>query len=211
MRLRISRPAVGAVVLFMASAAGCGGGTALEDAGLSLAPPEGWRPVDPTESLVTGKPLAAWTGPEGMSLVVFRELWAPGATASSLAEGLANRWVNLPGLEVEACRVATIDGRPAARVDAVAPGDGRSWAPTGTGQAVLPGGATPVPTRRVAVGVPGRKGVVWLWWQGPEAASAIGLPQVDATLATLKLGPDFEAAAPASPPTEPSNSYTSSR
>ena len=61
---------------------------------------ESWRPMERTSVPVPGTPLAAWSGPAGgaASLVVYRALPIPDGTARGLAEGLANRLTNLPGI-----------------------------------------------------------------------------------------------------------------
>ena len=98
---------------------GCQGTTPLESAGVSLKVPDSWQPADPFRWNVPGTPLAAWSGPEGSSLVVYQTLPDPGATAGSLAEGLANRLANLPELTVSVRRVETLAGQPASRVEVI--------------------------------------------------------------------------------------------
>src|SRR4051794_22471783 len=117
--LRPSRAATGtariAGLLLAASLAGCRSSGPLEDAGIALAVPSGWRAAEPSAFVVPGTPLAAWRGPGGSTLVVSRPLPAPGASAGSIGTDLANRLTNLPGLCVLARTVEPIGGREAAR------------------------------------------------------------------------------------------------
>ncbi len=61
--------------------------------------------------MVPGTPLAAWSGPDGSSLVAYRTL--PGASPEMLAEALGNRLENLPGLKLLVKRSETLAGLPA--------------------------------------------------------------------------------------------------
>ena len=69
--------------------------------------------VNPSRWMVPGKPLAAWTGPDGSSLVIYRTLWVPDGSAKMLAEAIGNRLENLPGLRLLDKRTETIAGVPA--------------------------------------------------------------------------------------------------
>src|SRR5260370_20203489 len=80
--------------------AGCLSAEPLERAGVALKPPPGWRAVPLATWPVPGRPLAAWSGPGGASLVVYRSLPEPRGRASALAEGLVNRLHNPPCLRV---------------------------------------------------------------------------------------------------------------
>ena len=189
--LRHRRAAAGSVqvagVVLLACVAGCGSSEPLREAGLALSPPEGWRRVEATAWPMPGTPLAAWKGPEGSSLVAYRTLPSPGATAESVGAELANRLVNLPGVRDLARSTPSIAGQTAARIEAVAPGTGDALAPSGTGQAIPPAGKALVDTRRVGVGFPGPAGTLWLAWHFPEAARDRLAPQVEATLKTVRL------------------------
>jgi hypothetical protein len=163
------------------SSAGSGGGE------FHLQPPAAWQ-TSPVEGVtVPGTPLAAWVGPERASLVVYRALPIPGGKAASLVEELANRLSNLPDLTVVARRTESWSGQEAARVEAIAPGIGDSFAPSGTGTPVGPKGRTMVPVRRVALGFPRAADTLWITWHYPDSAQATIAPQVEATLKTLRL------------------------
>ena len=84
---------------------GCSPAAPLERAGIALAPPASWHPERRSTWMVPGTPLAAWSGPDGSSLVIYRTLWVPGGSAEMLAEALGNRLENLPGLKLLVKRV----------------------------------------------------------------------------------------------------------
>lgn len=182
------RRAVVALLLALTglSTEGCGPASPLEAAGLkSLAPPEAWRPEDPSTYTVPGKVLGAWKGPEGSSLVAYRNLPIPNPSAKSLAEELGARLTNLPGMSVESAGTRRAGGAEAAWVVAVGPGTGDALAPSGAGEPVAPEGRSLVPTRRIALGIPRADGTVWLVWHFPDSVSGQLLPQVEATLKGL--------------------------
>jgi hypothetical protein len=173
--------------LVIASVVGCRSATPLEQAGLEMSPPEGWRPTSPAGLTVPGKPLAAWRGPEGATLVLYRALPAPGASPESLAGEMATRLANLPGVRDLSGRVEPIAGWPAARVELTAPGTGDALAATGMGEPYAPRGKVLVPTHRVCVGWPDPAGPTWLCWHYPESARAAIDPQVAATLQGVRV------------------------
>jgi hypothetical protein len=154
-----------------------------------LQPPAAWRPA-PTDGVrVPGTPIRAWTGPEGASLVVYRALPIPGASAKSVADELANRISNLPELTVVARGTETWNGHEAARVEAIAPGTGDALAPSGTGIPVVPKRRQLLPTHRVAFGFPTETETLWIAWHYPETAHAVVAPQIEATMKSLRLSP----------------------
>ena len=168
---------------------GCGPVDPATRAGVVVDPPAGWTRLIADAPRAPGRLLGAWSGPDGSSLVVYRVLPPPDADPSAPGVDLANRLSNLPGLGPVSVAPATVGGRPAARVEAVGPGDGASLAPSGLGVARLPGGATPVPTRRVAVAVAGRDALIWLVWHLPESRRSALIPQVEATLKSARVAP----------------------
>ena len=115
-------------------------------------------------------PLAAWSGPDGSSLVVYRTLWVPGASAEMLAEALGNRLENLPGLRLLVKRSEIVAGMPAARVEVVAPGTGDALAASGLGKPIEPAGKTLVPTRQVTLAFSRPGDTIYLTWHIPEAS-----------------------------------------
>jgi hypothetical protein len=171
-------------------ASGCQPSTPLRRAGVEISLPDSWRPVDAPTSMVPGTPLAAWRGPEGASLVLYRTLPAPGTSAAMLAEGLANRLTNLPELKIVAKRTDKLAGEPAARVEVIAPGTGDALAPSGVGKPVAPEGKTLVPTRQVTIGIIRSSGPLFLSWHMPESAHERIAPDIEATLGSLKLSAD---------------------
>ena len=68
---------------------GCAPPGPLEVAGVEVRPPDGWSPVARDRWPVPGTPLAAWAGPSGSSLVVYRTLPAP--TSSPIAPTVSFR------------------------------------------------------------------------------------------------------------------------
>jgi hypothetical protein len=169
---------------------GCQATSSLESAGLAVVVPGLWHPVDTARWMVPGKTLAAWAGPEGSSLVIYQTLPGPGVTPTMIAEGLANRLTNLPGLKVLIKRVETIAGQPAARVEVVAPGSGAMLAPSGLGAPVATDGQPLMATRQVTVGFTRARGTLFLSWHLPEQAYTRIAPDIEAVLGSLTLTPD---------------------
>jgi hypothetical protein len=137
--------------------------------------------------MVPGVPLAAWSGPEGSSLVLYRSLPVPGGSAATLVEGLANRLENLPGLKVRERRTETIAGRTAVRVEVVAPGTGDAMAPSGVGTPVAPADKSLVPTHQITIGFVRREDTLFLTWHTPESSYNRIAPEIQATLDSLRL------------------------
>jgi hypothetical protein len=174
----------------MVGTIGCQASSPLESMGLALAVPGSWRPVEPDRWMVPGKALAAWSGPEGSSLVIYRTLPNPGGTATAIAEGLANRLTNLPELTLLAKRTENLAGQPAARVEVVAPGSGAMLAKSGLGSIVAPEDKPLVPTRQVTIGFARRRGTLFLSWHLPEQAYSRIAPDIESVLKSLTLAPD---------------------
>jgi hypothetical protein len=137
--------------------------------------------------LVPGVPLAAWSGPDGSSLVVYRALAIPGGSGASIVEALANRLDHLPGLEIRERRVDQVAGTTAGRVEVTAPGIGVALAPSGAGTPVAPEGQSLVPTRQVTVALVRPDGTLYLTWHMPESAYARVAPDIQATLDTIRF------------------------
>jgi hypothetical protein len=140
--------------------------------------------------MVPGTALAAWSGPEGSSLVVYRSLPFPDGTAAMIAESLANRLTNLPDLEVKVKRTEKVAGEPAARVEVIAQGNGDSLAPSGAGTPVSTTGKPLIATRQVTVGFPRQGGSLFLSWHMPESAYSRISPDIEAVLGSLQLSSD---------------------
>lgn len=168
-------------------APGCQPDAPLARAGVHLSPPASWRPVARTTWPVPGTPLAAWSGPNGSSLVVYRALPIPDGNAKGVAEALANRLSNLPGLELVVRRTEEWGKAEAGRVEAVAPGTGDSLAPSGTGVPAVRDGRELIPTRRVVLGFPRASAPIFLAWHAPESANAELQEQVQTILQGLRL------------------------
>jgi hypothetical protein len=155
-----------------------------------LRPPAAWKAAPAAEFKVPGTPLAAWRGPEGSALVLFRTLPDPDGNAESALAELTNRLASLPGYEVVGGRVAEVGGRKAARVEVVAPGTGDAIAPSGTGAPVAPPGKALVPTHWTALVLPGPRGTIRLACYYPESARAAVAPIVDEAIAGLRVRGD---------------------
>ncbi|MGE3822100.1 MAG: hypothetical protein AB7I30_22020 [Isosphaeraceae bacterium] len=194
---RGARATAGLTVLscVLAIPTGCGPSTLLAGSGMEVRPPSGWVEAPLDRWPVPGTPLAAWSGPTGESLVVSRSLPIPGGTAESVGRALTTRLSYLPGLSVVDRSTATVAGRPASRVEVVAPGTGDRLAPTGLGHPVAPEGRSLAPTRRVTITIPRSGDTLALTWHAPESAAEKLAEAVEATLGTIRLGED----APASP------------
>jgi hypothetical protein len=176
------------VALLLLASAGCGSSATLDALGISgLAPSGSWKPADPASFVVPGRAIAAWTGPEGSSLVVYRALPAPRTDAEGLVREMTTRMENLPDLRVIKAGVRTVAGVSAAWVEIVAPGTGDALAPSGLGKPIAPEGKRLVPTRRVAIGIAGRDQIVWFLWHSPESAASSLATEVDAAVAKLTI------------------------
>jgi hypothetical protein len=181
---KIARLSLAAAVL---SFSGCQPAGLLARTGVAVAPPASWRPVRPSPGKVPGVPLAAWAGPEGSALVVYRDLPAPGVSPAMLADALGNRLAHLAGLEVVVKRTETVGEALAARVEVIAPGTGDGLAPSGTGMPIAPDGKVLVPTREVIVGFPRPDATIYLMWDAPEASYGRIEPEIKATLESVEF------------------------
>jgi hypothetical protein len=167
--------------------AGCQPTARLERAGLAVDPPATWHPVASPTRQVPGVALAAWAGPENSSLVIYRELPAPGCTPAMIAEALANRMKNLPELRLVVTRTETVSGTNAARVEVVAPGTGNALAPSGIGTPKAPDGTTLIPTRQVTIGFVRPSDTIYFSWNSPETSYSRIAPEIEATLGTIRF------------------------
>jgi hypothetical protein len=177
----------GALCACLALLAGCSTREPLERAGVTISVPEGWKSVPVDTWPVTGQPVAAWSGPGGSSLVVFTRLPDPEGKPESIATSLTTRLENLPELKFISSAVETVAGLPSARIEAVAPGDGASFAPSGTGKPIGAPGKALVLTRRIVVAFPRANDILTLIWHTPESQAETLEEQVALTLKTLKI------------------------
>ena len=166
---------------------GCQPAGPLARAGIDFTVPASWRPVKPTASRVPGVPLAAWAGPDGSSLVLYRTLPVPGGSPAMIAEALANRLENLPELRLVVNRTEKIGDTTAARVEVVAPGTGDALAPSGTGPPTAPAGKTLIPTRQVTLGFHRPDATLFLTWDSPESSYERIAAEIKATLETVRF------------------------
>ncbi|MFO0954749.1 MAG: hypothetical protein U0835_27020 [Isosphaeraceae bacterium] len=138
-----------ASVLMLAAFSGCGQGAG-QPTDLMVRPPQGWE-VEPGQWMVPGKPLRAWLGPDGASLVWYRSLPAPGIDALGLARAAGNRLQNLPDVQNVTVSPENLTGIDAARIEAVGPGTGSAFVPSGAGTPVAPKDGGLKPTRRIQI------------------------------------------------------------
>jgi hypothetical protein len=169
----------------LAATSGCQVRDPAARAGIEVNPPSAWTRAKASSWMVPGVPLAAWSGPYGASLVLYRTLPVPGGSAASLAVALANRLENLPELSLRASRTETVAGVPAARVEVVAPGTGGALAPSGTGPPTAPPGEQLVPTHQITFGFVRPGETLYLSWHLPEASYDRLAPDIQATLESL--------------------------
>jgi hypothetical protein len=183
--------ALGVIFVLTAATSGCQPGSPLKKAGIELELPSSWQPTEPARWMAPGRALAAWKGPEGSSLVIYRTLPVPGGgSAETIVESLANRLTNLPELKVLARRTEALAGTTAARVEVLAPGFGDALAPSGIGKPIALEGKTLVPTHEVTIGIPRAAGPVYLTWHAPESAFGRIAPEIEVALRGLTLSPD---------------------
>jgi hypothetical protein len=174
---------------------GCGESAPLKRAGISgLSPSSEWKPVARTTYSVPGRALAAWSGPNNASFVVYETLPGPKTEAATLEKELLVRLENLPGLTVHDHRIREIGGSKAAWVDLTVPGFGDTMAPSGLGKAVATEGRALIPTRRLvaAVATPSRN--LWFLWHSAEGEAGNLLKQAEAMLATMQITEERPAA-----------------
>ena len=183
-RKKIARLALAAVLL---SFPACRPAGPMARAGIVVTPPASWRPVQPAAGNVPGVPLAAWAGPEGSALVLYRDLPAPAVSPAMMAEALANRLVHLPELQVVVRRTEAVGDTTAARVEVIAPGIGKALAPSGVGRPIAPEGKALVPTREVIVGFTRPNATIYLAWDVPESAYPRIEPEIKATLESCRF------------------------
>ncbi len=177
------------LVIALSTISGCQRGDRLESAGITLAPPGSWQRVDRLSYMVPGEPLAAWAGPDGASLVVYRTLWMPAGTAEMLAEALGNRLENLPGAKLLVKRTETAGGLTAARVELVAPGSGSAVAASGLGAPVEQPGKTLIPTRAITLGFARNDDTIYITWNLPDSLFERVAPEIQASIDSLRLSP----------------------
>ena len=116
---------------------------------------------------------------DGESFVVYRELSVTGTDAASIATRVANRYENFPGLTVISAKSTTYAGQSAARIEAVAPGTGAAFLPTGTGVPLASDGLAPVPTRRILISIPRGSETLSFLWHAPEEMAESLNTQID--------------------------------
>src|SRR5207248_3181479 len=150
--------------------------------GIELTPPGSWRRAESSAWMVPGVPLAAWSGPDGSSLVVYRTIPVPGGSAAMIADGLANRLENLPGLQVRERGTESVAGTTAARVEVVAPGTGDALAPSSAGSPVAPADRPLMPTHQVTLGFVQPDRTLYFTWHVPESAYDRIKPEIQAAL-----------------------------
>ncbi len=182
-RLRVLGPIV-MLPLLGCGPGGWGGGDAVR-----VEPPRSWKRVEATRWRVPGVAIAAWSGPENSSLVVYRTLPVPDGAAAMIADALVNRMEHLPGVEIRERRTEPVAGRTAARVELTAPGTGDALAPSGAGEFVVPEGQKPVSTRQVTIGFVRPDQTLYLRWHAPEASYDRIAGDVRSTLESLRLDP----------------------
>ncbi len=175
------------LAIALVSVSGCLRGGRPPDQGLTLAPPSDWRAVSSSTWVVPGTPLAAWSGPDGASLVLYRRLPVPGGSAAMLAEAISNGLESLPDARLLVKKTETIAGADGARVEAVAPGTGDALAPSGLGKPVAPEGKSLVPTRQVTLAFARPSQTLYIVAHMLESAHDQIAPQFDAMLKTVRF------------------------
>ena len=163
-------------------------GDAVGAGGIALTVSASWQPAKPDATrAVPGIPLAAWAGPHGATLMVYRTLPAPGGSPAMIAEALANRLENLPESRLLVNRTEKIGETTLARVEVVAPGTGDALAPSGSGPPMAPAGKTLIPTREVTVGFHRPNATLFLTWNCPESSYERIAAEIRSTLETVRF------------------------
>jgi hypothetical protein len=184
---RSQKIALWSITLAQSLIFGCQPSGPLARAGIAVSPPASWQRVEPLPRQVPGVPLAAWAGPDGSTLVLYRTLPAPGGSPAMIADALANRLENLPGLQVVVRQTEQVGETTAARVEVVAPGTGDALAPSGSGPPTAPAGKTLIPTREVTVGFHRPDATLLLTWVTPDSSYGRIAPDIKATLESVRF------------------------
>ncbi len=143
--------------------------------------PPGWTPAAPSVSVpsVPGVRLAAWSGPDGAALILYRTLPIPEARPSALARELANRLTNLPGVRVIRPDPSGTNPDTHALVEVLGPGNSTGMAPSGLGEPRSAAGGPLVPTRQLTAVQTAAEQTLWLTCIYPDAAHDRLGPVVD--------------------------------
>lgn len=178
-------------ILLGAVAIGCEPGEPLQQAGVKVAVGKFWQPMGANHWKVPGQALAAWSGPQDSSFVIYQTMPVPGVPSSEvLSAALVNRLTNLPSLQILDHKPLTVGGIPAARIELVAQGFGDAIAPSGAGVPVSVDGKSLRPTRQTTVVISRRSSPLYLTWHAPESSWPEIAPEIDAILGKISLGPD---------------------
>lgn len=159
------------LLVFWVGSPGCGApaGSPAAAAARPIVLPDDWRAI-PAESIaVPGDPLSAWEGPKGARLVCYRTMFAPGAKPLSLANELAARLLNEPGLEAPRAEVRHAGQTEVGCVTA----------------RVVPGGRQQSTRTRFWACLPKPDGVVWLRWDYPTDSEVELAPTIAKALEGL--------------------------
>jgi hypothetical protein len=178
---------VALVVVVHVAVSGCQPSAALGRSGVVLTPPGSWRSVKASTWMTPGLPLAAWSGPGGSSLVVYRALPIPGGSPAAVVVALSNQLENLPGLTLQVKRVESLGHASAARVEVVAPGTGDALAPSGAGTPVAPDGKALIPTRQVTAAFVRSDGTYYVVWHVPDASYSQIEPDIKTILESIQF------------------------
>ncbi len=184
----------GIALLFLAIC-GCGA----PEPSVTLQPPAGWHTIPLHAVPVPGQALRAWAGPSDATLVLYRTLPAPGATAVSVVSALANRLENLPGIKLLKQEPADFGSLRGMRLDVDGLGYGGRMAASSTGTFDIDQTGQLAPTREVTVAAVLQSGVYYLTWHTKTEHAAQLEPDIKATLERVRIGADPDPATYSNP------------
>jgi hypothetical protein len=172
------------IVLLSAVATGC---KRSSDHTFMLPVTAEFKPVALDSVLVPGRPLQAWTMGEDGSAAVFTQIPNPGKI-EHLHELTRNQVRAQPGWKIVEQKVTPVGGRSAMWFVIDGPGTGRAMAPTPTGEGPrLPGGQTPIFTRRIWVAAIRPDDVLHMQFHYPADRDGEFRPIVDRVLKDCRL------------------------
>lgn len=181
------------VLLLGAAVAGCRSDSRSRFA-YTISPPPGWEAVPDAQKtvLTPGRVLEAYRAQSGgpASLVIFQTGYKPGTTPAEALVEMRYLLLNLPSLTLRSEAVVTVAGAPAARLEAVADGDGAAFFPTTLGKKPEPpAGKTAVPTHRVWIKLPRARelGTLEVFFHAPESDWAQRSADLEKALGTLRV------------------------
>ena len=136
----------------------------------------GGQPILPQHQ-VPGVPLAAWSGPDGSSLVLFRTLPSPGGSRENDRRGRRQPARESAGLTLVVHRTETVGDIPRRGSKSSRRAPAMPWPPADPAFRPSPPGKSLLPTREVTIGIHRPEATLFLTWNIPESSYAASRPR----------------------------------